>query len=403
MHALTPVALAPRSRWPLGLLVGFAWLAVAIPSALAASSNWVVVRRVRLYDEPRSSSPHLRTLAKGERVSSVVMPGVPEVDGSYRHVRTSQGEVGWCYAPYLAEIETPAPPTDEPIAGLPPDVAALATTLDADGQRLLAYVGRQMEACPSEPDCPADNLDECPPCGCAEPWSGKALQVIMKRRLPWQDEDPDSWLGGARPIRLSHQQFLALQQATNSPDASGKMELSFEERLRTLRGLAIAGGGGTITLNEGDYVELVGFVAQDRNVEWGGGESVNCKFAGENPEDPDQPHADIHVPIVPGSSGKQCESIVVEPIPQFRPEAGAWWPGDFNDLKTDKTQLMIRGTLFYDNEHKVRDCAHKNAQGLSSQPQRISLWEIHPVVEILRCKHGSGCDPDDSSDWARVR
>src|SRR5207245_2897570 len=87
-------------------------------------------------------------------------------------------------------------------------------------------------------------------------------------------------------------------------------ELSAEDRKKIQR-FVLPGG---VTVGEGAFVQLIGFIAPDRNLKASGGESVNCRLT-------DPASNDIHIPIVEESDGTEFDSIVVEPIPQNRPAA----------------------------------------------------------------------------------
>lgn len=76
-----------------------------------------------------------------------------------------------------------------------------------------------------------------------------------------------------------------------------------------------------------------------------------------------------------------------------------WTPTFFKTAKNNGTVLRVRGRLFYDTEHVVnKDPSHPR----DSEPKRITLWEIHPVTELLTCDQGDACDPDNDGHWTRV-
>src|SRR5207244_2146988 len=124
----------------------------------------------------------------------------------------------------------------------------------------------------------------------------------------------------------------------------------------------------------------------------GGAESVNCKLSNSSSQSGPCDKTDIHVPLVEVATDDQWKSVVVEPISQGRPTAsgkvttgknvGEWTPPFFDKLKDDNTKIRVRGGLFYDGEHLVN--RNPNAPR-DDEPKRITLWEIHPLTEILIC------------------
>ncbi|HMD34697.1 MAG TPA: hypothetical protein VKH42_07010, partial [Vicinamibacterales bacterium] len=58
-----------------------------------------------------------------------------------------------------------------------------------------------------------------------------------------------------------------------------------------------------------------------------------------------------------------------------------------------KLKVLVIGSLTYDNEHTLK---HVNGQ-----PKRISLWELHPVLEFYVCP--SHCDVTNKTDgWQEL-
>lgn len=232
----------------------------------------------------------------------------------------------------------------------------------------------------SKPPC-ATSLASCPERGCAEAGTPDAALNEAKRSSP----------KGKQPIQLTFDQLVEMQSIVDDRGIpqGGSPGLSKWQR-KKLKGIKLNNGS---KVGEGRFAEIVGFIEADRNLKAAGAESVNCRL-------PNAENNDIHIPIVENKSDTEYESMVVEPIPQTRD--ASWTATNLKKLQSDRKLLLIRGQLFYDNQHKVRDDPD-NEEGLKSQPKRFTLWEIHPVTEILVCKKASNnCDPAVTSDWAQV-
>ena len=60
-----------------------------------------------------------------------------------------------------------------------------------------------------------------------------------------------------------------------------------------------------------------------------------------------------------------------------------------------KLRVLAFGSLTYDNEHILK---HVNGQ-----PKRMSLWELHPVLEFFVCPSGKHCNEKDKTDkWQQL-
>jgi hypothetical protein len=197
-------------------------------------------------------------------------------------------------------------------------------------------------------------------------------------------------MGSARVVTF---QELGLLQ-TKADALIGEQVLPDAARRQLLASISVAGG----TFGEGMPVRLRGYLAPHdpakpaSGTHEGGIESVNCRLT-------DQPSRDIHIPIVANVGDDECSGVVVEMIPQGRPEHPGWTKENIWKIQKEGRPVLFVGPLFYDSEHlKNADCAHLR-QG---QPKRMSLWEVHPVVEFYVCKAGHGCDPASSGDWSPV-
>jgi len=134
---------------------------------------------------------------------------------------------------------------------------------------------------------------------------------------------------------------------------------------------------GDQKIGEGDVVRLVAFVKEAHISDCSAGESVNC-------ETPGVATNDFHIPLVDPTRKNpralaECTSVTAEMSPHFRP--AAW---SEIDLKTPvKNPVRVTGPLFYDDSHVP--CTMVNGKLTGPGPQRISLWEIHPVYAFDVC------------------
>lgn len=166
---------------------------------------------------------------------------------------------------------------------------------------------------------------------------------------------------------ITYQTFIDLEKETNFKNSADRSSLA---KIQKVNG---------VTIGEGTYVEYVGFVlhAQYSNVR--AGEIVNCKIPGQDTND-------IHIELVKDPADEDaCDSVTAEMSPHFRPES--WTPDQLNSI--EGRTVRIRGPLFYDNSHAP---CH---DGKRPNPQRISVWEIHPVYSVDVCEQkGKTCQ-----DW----
>lgn len=140
-------------------------------------------------------------------------------------------------------------------------------------------------------------------------------------------------------------------------------------------------------LGEGNYVSYIAVIKDAHYSDVSGGEKVNCNQSGNPPND-------IHIVLMPDPNDPdECHSTTAEMSPHYRPTN--WTP---TTLKNLGKPVRIKGQLFYDNSHTPCG-AH------SSNPKRISLWEVHPVYSIDVCKMSDlkQCQASTSAaDWTPV-
>lgn len=135
------------------------------------------------------------------------------------------------------------------------------------------------------------------------------------------------------------------------------------------------------TIGEGDVVRLVAFVDRARYSDVDKGESVNCHLTGD-------PNSDVHIPLIEKKGDAECTSVTAEISPHFRPSA--WTAKNLNAVTVP---VRITGQLFFDASHKP--CSGDKVEN----PQRRSVWEIHPVYGVDVCKNAGSCDPAVDADW----
>lgn len=224
----------------------------------------------------------------------------------------------------------------------------------------------------------AKSLAECPVHGCDDADSSGGLLSTVKKRKPTKKD----------AVVLTFEDLAKLQDQA-SELVGQRVELDKEQRA-TLRNLDVAAG----TVSEGDLVEIAGFLTGlPRRPGPSGAEKVNCRLTGVA-------NNDFHIPLVRNPKDSEFEGIVVEMIPQNRPEG--WTSTKLKKIAKDERLVVVRGQLFYDNPHVVNDDPDEDKHG---QPKRMSLWEVHPVTELFVCmtanKH---CNPKNlkTQQWIKL-
>ncbi len=139
------------------------------------------------------------------------------------------------------------------------------------------------------------------------------------------------------------------------------------------------------SIGEGAVVRLAAFVIEAHISNKSGGESVNCKKSGNE-------NNDIHIVLGDKSNHEtHCDSVTAEISPHFRPDV---WDADVLNQHNEHL-YRFTGQLFYDASHVP--CSG----GTGPNPQRSSLWEIHPVYAVDICLDpGNKCTVDKDENWA---
>ncbi len=175
---------------------------------------------------------------------------------------------------------------------------------------------------------------------------------------------------------IKYQTFVDLQAKTSFRRSADRSPLA---KVLTENG---------VTIGEGKYVEYAGFVLHAQYSNRRKGEAVNCNIPGEDTND-------IHIQLVNDTSDDDaCHSVTAEMSPHLRPES--WTPDKLNSVQN--RLIRLRGPLFYDGSHTP---CHDNKR---PNPQRISVWEIHPVYSVDVCRQqGKTCqDWDPLDEWNGV-
>lgn len=208
------------------------------------------------------------------------------------------------------------------------------------------------------------------PTGCAAADSGHGLLNQLKRTEP-----PEG-----NPTTVTFDTFSQLQSAAEERvGQAGEIEPADRDKIKSIE---TAEG----TVGERSLVRLVAFLSAGKP-HANTGESVNCNLKGEE-------NNDLHISVTEKKNGSEFDGIVVEMIPQDRPDN--WTAADLASLRGKV--LLIEGPLLYDNMHVTNGDANNPLNG---QPKRFSLWEIHPITSLKVCKKAtaSQCDPDRPADW----
>jgi hypothetical protein len=208
------------------------------------------------------------------------------------------------------------------------------------------------------------------PTGCSAAGSAHGLVNQLKRTVP-----PEG-----TPTTLTFDTFSQLQSAAvELVDEGVEIPPAEREKIKSIDTTEGAVG-------EGSRVRLVAFLSEGKP-HANSGESVNCNLKTEA-------NNDIHISVAETKNRSEFEGIVVEMIPQDRPEN--WTSEEIKKLRGKV--LLIEGGLFYDNLHFANG---DEDNPMPRQPKRFSLWEIHPVTSLKVCKKPkvSQCDPERASDW----
>jgi|SRR5579862_4499142 len=329
----------------------FAAVALVLVCVVTAFAQQAVVGRdVNLRPTPSTAQAPIKLLLPDEPLTLLE----PNPTGGYYHVQSSAGP-GWVWGPNIkfpapgATIGTSVSTPTTPPAPPPPTYATTNASCPPVGEY---------------PDKTTGGLTQ------YSPTSDGGLRDMAKRHLPTS----------TTPKTFTFDDFAALQLDVDTLTGKDAVhhKVAFTPDRNALRNLQTASG----TISEGDLVQLVGYV---RFTTPGAiTEAVNC--AGSDGRD-------VHINVGPAGTSSPYDGIVSEMIPQL-PRDG-WTEANVKKLLDGKTLVLVIGGLTYDNEHLVnKDASHP----VGGSPQRMSLWEIHPITEFDVCPVTT-CDPTQHSQW----
>ena len=304
---------------------------------VAVSGQVTTTKKTPLKTAPKASAAAQQTLPASTNLRWVM----GDHKGKYFRVMVPHGPSGWVLESDVQKVQ------------------------EAD----LASVALQGSA---QPCVDPETLEACTtnkPTGCSGPDTAHGLANHLKRTVP---PEGDATL-------VTFETFSQLQsQAVELVDQGVEIDPADRDKIKSIE--TTAG-----TLGEGSRVRVVAFLSEGKphpNT----GESVNCNLKKEL-------NNDIHISVTETKNASEFEGVVVEMIPQDRPDK---WSSAKVGILRGKL-LLIEGALFYDNLHFANGDADNP---LSGQPKRFSLWEIHPVASVKVCKKTNNqCDPDRASDW----
>jgi hypothetical protein len=301
-----------------------------------------------------TDKPPITQLAAGDTVTLVSTA----TRNGYRHVRTADGKVGWVLARNLSVGGAAA-------NNLPLHANAPAAAAPTPGSEAV-----------DNPSCPAEGTSH----RTGDAKKDDELRNRAKRFVAKQ----------TAAVMLAVPDSEALQADTD-PDAADHIHKQLPRNLTNKH-------AGTHIVSEGDRVSVTGFL--HRAEEDSAAESVNC--AGVDGRD-------IHLNIgatAPHPTFNEWAGIVVEVIPQV-PLPG-WTQQQHSAVlsalkavRDDKLPVLAVGSLTYDNEHQVN--SDKN-HPRGTNPKRISLWEVRPVLEFYVCPQSATCDPTTpNAKWETLK
>jgi hypothetical protein len=210
------------------------------------------------------------------------------------------------------------------------------------------------------------------------------------------------------PALVTFISFKKLQQKLDqkAPEAKHWWRKNLPKNREVFRDIYTTTEGATI--GEGSVVT---FAAWLMKFKWAGQETCNCGSIYHDAHEAN----DIHLVLIASSpsvpccteaeqnasecktaaeKALECKSVTAEISPHFRPDQ---WGDEATICNAARHHpLRFKGQLMYDASH--RPCPHKPG---STDPARVSSWEVHPVYSIDVCKKKSlnSCKADNDSVW----
>lgn len=185
-------------------------------------------------------------------------------------------------------------------------------------------------------------------------------------------------------LELVFQTFVQLQKAVDESNIPFGSSRKLPVDRSPLRGLKIDDEVCADGCGEGTLVKLVTFIREAHFANVRAGEAVNCGQPGRDSND-------IHIALAESPDEEDlCNTVTAEMSPHFRPKEWSKIPG----LEL-RRPVRITGALFFDGSHVP--CRG----GKRPNPQRASLWEIHPVYAVDVCRNLSvkACPAEQETVW----
>jgi hypothetical protein len=348
--------------------------------AALAYADYVEVRKsASIHTDPSSKSAVAFRADVGTNLHLVEA----DTQNGYYHVEDlTTGDQGWLYRSFVRRF--------------PGDIRKNGTGTTTQGNLGARFPVDRCKAPYNEEPATGLAIEFCGLQGDASNGSAEAVQNLRKNNL--------CQTGTAQPVTISD--LIELQAEV---DDSG---LVYGSRFRgksppldrsSLASLPPLKNGAK--LGEGDLVTFVGYLSEAHYMpksaskdDKKGGESVNCHKTQHET-------ADIHLalnsgpgrikPKDPLHQEKFCKTISAEFIPHLRP---AVWNVDNLNLVTDAERpIRVTGQLFFDGSHEP--C--RSGKAATGDPQRIAVWEIHPVYTLEVCKFDDikKCPTAGKSAW----
>jgi hypothetical protein len=223
--------------------------------------------------------------------------------------------------------------------------------------------------------CTYKTLSSCPKIGCAKAGTPLAVTNSQKKATAINGSPAALTFSNLKDLQ-DDVEAIDFPTVVNGQKVSSYRNMNAAPRKVLLSGLKAAGN----KFSEGDYVELIGFIAAQKLAPHPNtGESVNCKLK-------DEPSNDYHINITPAKNSDETQGVVVEMIPQDPHRRSKDWNLDkLAFIQEKQLQVRVRGRLFFDSEHSP----NTKKTGGGGNPRRFSLWEIHPISSFFVCQSGS--------------
>jgi hypothetical protein len=328
----------------------FLLVVVFIAAAVSATAQEATVKRnTNLRPTASTAAAPIELLTPPATVTLLS----PAKKGGYYHAQAADGKKGWVWAKNVS-LGAAAPSPHRTATAPPPPPSPPSASTAAPGTEAV-----------DDPSCPAEgHSNRTGPAKQDDELRNRAKRFIANVTTP---------------VLLSVADFKSLQADTD-PDAANHVHKQLPRNLTNKQ-------AGTHTVSEGERVAITGFL--HRAEEGSSAESVNC--AGSDGRDI---HLNLNEPKPNPPTFNEWTGIVIEVIPQV-PLPG-WTQQDHSAVlsalravRDAALPVLAVGSLTYDNEHQVNSDKN-NPKG--SNPKRISLWEVHPVLEFYVCPEAQTCD-----------